>query len=213
MLSYELSTCHETISTLKGVNNDLNAKLEVANKSNSCVEHVMICTRCKDFDIDACSEHLVTISKLNDELASLNAQLKTSKSDFDKLKFARDAYSIGRHPSIKDGLGFKRLPSPPRRKGRPLWLVVLKRTKLLCIMTGDNLEMLIGVIMHMMLLILMPCLLLVLPMCMIEMLVGEMLFIICLGEMLLMFLGKLMNLLQYIMLAMLLLPFIERVRR
>ena len=108
MLSYELSTCHETISTLQGVNNDLNAKLEVANKSNSCVEHVVICTRCKDFDIDACSEHLVSISKLNDELASLNAQLKTSKNEFDKLKFARDAYTIGRHPSIKDGLGFKR---------------------------------------------------------------------------------------------------------
>jgi hypothetical protein len=108
MLSCELSTCHETISTLKSVNDDLNAKLEVANKSNSCVEHVMICNRCKDFNIDACSEHLACISKLNDEVASLNAQLKTSKSEFDKLKFARDAYMIGRHPSIKDGLGFKR---------------------------------------------------------------------------------------------------------
>jgi hypothetical protein len=108
MLSCELSTCHETISTLKSVNDDLNAKLEVANKSNSCVEHVMICNRCKDFNVDACSEHLVCISKLNDEVASLNAQLKTSKSEFDKLKFARDAYMIGGHPSSKDGLGFKR---------------------------------------------------------------------------------------------------------
>jgi hypothetical protein len=45
---------------------------------------------------------------LNDELASLNDQLKTSKNEFDKLKFARDAYTIDRHPSIKDGLGFKR---------------------------------------------------------------------------------------------------------
>ena len=42
------------------------------------------------------------------KVASLNAQLKTSKNDLDKLKFARDAYTIGRHPSIKDGLGFKR---------------------------------------------------------------------------------------------------------
>src|SRR5688572_4121776 len=108
VLSSELSSCHETIATLKSVNDDLNAKLEVASKSNSCVEHVMICNRCKDFDIDACSEHLVSISKLNDELASLNAQLKASKNEFDKLKFARDAYTIGRHPSIKDGLGFKR---------------------------------------------------------------------------------------------------------
>ena len=58
VLSSELSSCHETIATLKGVNNDLNAKLEVASKSNSCVEHVMGCTRCKDFNIDACSEHL-----------------------------------------------------------------------------------------------------------------------------------------------------------
>jgi hypothetical protein len=108
MLSSELSASHDSISSLKRINNDLNVKLEVANKSNSCIEHVMICTRRKDFDIDACSEHLVSISKLNDEVASLNAQLKTSKSKFDKLKFARDAYTIGRHPSIKDGLGFKR---------------------------------------------------------------------------------------------------------
>jgi hypothetical protein len=60
------------------------------------------------FYVDACSEHLVCISKLNDEVASLNDQLKTSKNDFDKLKFARDAYTVGRHPSIKDGLVFKR---------------------------------------------------------------------------------------------------------
>jgi hypothetical protein len=127
MLSCELSTCHDSISSLKSINDDLNAKLEIANKSTSCVEHVVVCTRCKDFNIDACSEHLVSISKLNDEVASLNAQLKTSKSEFDKLKFARDAYTIGRHPSIKDGLGFKReaknltshkAPIPTKEKGK-----------------------------------------------------------------------------------------------
>jgi hypothetical protein len=68
----------------------------------------VICNRCKDFNIDACVEHLTSIAKLNDEVASLNAQLKTCKDNFDKLKFARDAYTIGRHPSIKDGLGFRR---------------------------------------------------------------------------------------------------------
>ena len=60
-------------------------------------------------------------------MASLNAQLKSSKNDFDKLKFARDAYTIGRHPSIKDGLGFKReaknltshkAPIPAKEKGK-----------------------------------------------------------------------------------------------
>jgi hypothetical protein len=97
MLSSELSACHESISSLKNLNNDLNVKLEEVSKISSCVEHVSICNRCKDFDVDACNEHLISITKLNDEVASLNAQLKTCKSDFDKLKFARDAYTIGRH--------------------------------------------------------------------------------------------------------------------
>jgi hypothetical protein len=108
MLSSELSACHKTVSSLKSINDDLNAKLEVVNQSSSCVEHVVICNRCKDFDVDACVEHLTSITKLNGEVASLNAQLKTCKNDFDKLKFARDAYTVGRHPSIKDGLGFQK---------------------------------------------------------------------------------------------------------
>jgi hypothetical protein len=103
-----LSISNESISSLKILNDDLNAKIEIANKSSSCIEHVVICNRCKDFNVDACNEHLISISKLNDEVASLKAQLETSKNDFDKLKFARDAYTSGRHPSIKDGLGFRR---------------------------------------------------------------------------------------------------------
>ena len=43
MLSSELSACHETLSSLKSINDDLNAKLEVVNKSSSCEEHVVIC--------------------------------------------------------------------------------------------------------------------------------------------------------------------------
>jgi hypothetical protein len=108
MLSSELSACHEYVSSLRSLNDELNAKLEEASKISSCVEHVSICNRCKDLDVDACDEYLIAITKLNDEVASLNAQLKTCKSDFDKLKFARDSYTIGRHPSVKDGLGFQK---------------------------------------------------------------------------------------------------------
>jgi hypothetical protein len=79
MLSCELSTFHETISSLKSVNDDLNAKLEVANKSRSFVEHVVICNRCKDFNVDACVDHLTSIAKLNGEVASLNANLRLAK--------------------------------------------------------------------------------------------------------------------------------------
>jgi hypothetical protein len=42
LLSSELSTCNESISSLKTFNDDLSAKLEVANRSSSCVEHVVI---------------------------------------------------------------------------------------------------------------------------------------------------------------------------
>jgi hypothetical protein len=108
ILSSELSTFHDSISSLKILNDDLNTKLEKFNMASSCVEHVIICNRCKDFNIDACNEHASTILKLNNDVASLNAQLKTCKDNYEKLKFARDAYTIGRRPSIKDGLGFQK---------------------------------------------------------------------------------------------------------
>jgi hypothetical protein len=55
------------------------------------VEHVSICNRCKDVDIDACNTHAATILKLNDEVANLNGQLNICKNDYEKLKFARTA--------------------------------------------------------------------------------------------------------------------------
>jgi hypothetical protein len=108
ILSSELSSCHESISSLKNLNVELNALLEEVIETSSSVEHVIICNRCKDFDIDACDEHVNSIAKLNNDVASLNAQLKTCKDDYDKLKFSRDDYTVGRHPSIKDGLGFRK---------------------------------------------------------------------------------------------------------
>jgi hypothetical protein len=38
MLSSELSTCHESVSSLKNLNDELNAKLEKTNATRSCVE-------------------------------------------------------------------------------------------------------------------------------------------------------------------------------
>jgi hypothetical protein len=49
LLSSELSSCHDSISSLKSLNTDLNAKLEKVNIASSTVEHVSICNRCKDF--------------------------------------------------------------------------------------------------------------------------------------------------------------------
>jgi hypothetical protein len=108
ILSSELSSCNESMSSLKSLNADLNAKLEKVNITSSSREHVSISNRCKGFDINACNSHVSTILKSNNDIANLNAQLKTCKSENDKIKFARDVYTIGRHPSIKDGLGFQK---------------------------------------------------------------------------------------------------------
>jgi hypothetical protein len=106
MFSYELSSCHSSMSILKSANDGLNARVEKLNLSSSSCEHVSICTKCEDHDIEACVNHAYTISKLNNDIAKLYAQHKTFKDECEKIKFARDAYTIGRHPSIKDGLGF-----------------------------------------------------------------------------------------------------------
>jgi hypothetical protein len=104
-LACDLSTCHASISNLKNANDDLNARIEKVNASSS-LEHASICTRFKYHDFDACIDHASSFAKLNGEIAHLNDQLKTCKNEVEKVKFARDAFTIGRHPSIKDGLGF-----------------------------------------------------------------------------------------------------------
>jgi hypothetical protein len=75
LLTSELSTCHGSISSLKNLNANLNVKLDKVNVTSSSVEHVSIGNRCKDFDIDACNKHASTILNLNNDVASLNAQL------------------------------------------------------------------------------------------------------------------------------------------
>jgi hypothetical protein len=92
-LSCDLSSCHASICSLKNANGDLNARIEKLNASSYSLEHVSICTRCKDHDVDACVDHASTIGKLNDKIAQLNVQLRTCKNEVENVKIARDAKS------------------------------------------------------------------------------------------------------------------------
>ena len=74
-----MSSCHESISSLKRLNADLNARIEKLNIASSSVEHVSICNRCKDFDVDACNNHASTISELNNEVENLMLNLKLAR--------------------------------------------------------------------------------------------------------------------------------------
>jgi hypothetical protein len=63
-LSKELNICNGSISCLRDENASLNATIEelsVCNISTSTVEHVTICTRFRDIDVDAMNDHIAMI--------------------------------------------------------------------------------------------------------------------------------------------------------
>jgi hypothetical protein len=119
----DLDVCNVTISNLRSENDILHAKIiELKNckPSTSTVEHVSICTRCRDINVDVIHDHLALIKKQNDHLAQLNAKINEHDLENEKFKFARSMLYSGRHPGIKDGIGFQKgdnvkLNAPPKR--------------------------------------------------------------------------------------------------
>jgi hypothetical protein len=62
----ELDVCNVSISNLRDANAILHAKIVELNNckpSTSTVEHVSICTRCRDINVDAIHDHLAMIKQ------------------------------------------------------------------------------------------------------------------------------------------------------
>jgi hypothetical protein len=118
-----LDVCNASISDLRSENDILHAKiveLKTCKPSTSTVEHVSICTRCRDVNIDAIHDHMALIKQQNDHIAKLDAKIAEHELDNEKFKFARSMLYSGRRPGIKDGIGFQRgdnvkLNAPPKR--------------------------------------------------------------------------------------------------
>jgi hypothetical protein len=105
-----LNVCNESISSLQIENDNLNAKIKELNDckpSISTIDHVTICTICRDVNIDAMDDHLAMIKQQNDHIAELTAKITEHELENDKFKFARSMLYNGRRPSIKDGIGFQ----------------------------------------------------------------------------------------------------------
>jgi hypothetical protein len=119
----ELDVCNASISNLRSENDILHAKvveLKSCKPSTSIVEHVSICTRCRDINVDAIHDHLALIKEQNDHIAQLNAKINEHDLENEKFKFARSMLYSGRRPGINDGIGFQRgdnvkLNAPPKR--------------------------------------------------------------------------------------------------
>ena len=104
----ELDVCN---SDLRDKNDILRAKIVELNSckpSTSTIEHVTICTRCRDIDVDAIHDHMILIKQQNDHIAKLDAKIAEHNLENEKFKFARSMLYNGRRPGIKDGIGFQR---------------------------------------------------------------------------------------------------------
>jgi hypothetical protein len=119
----ELDVCNASISDLRDNNDILHAKIVELNSckpSTSTIEHVTICTRCRDINIDAIHDHMALIKQQNDYIAQLNAKINEHDLENEKFKFARSMLYSGRRSGIKDGIGFQKgdnvkLNAPPKR--------------------------------------------------------------------------------------------------
>jgi hypothetical protein len=119
----DLDICNASISNLRSKNDILHAKiveLKSCKPSTSTIEHVTICTRCRDVNIDAIHDHMALIKQQNDHIAKLDAKIVEHELDNEKLKFSRSMLYSGRCPGIKDGIGFQKgdnvkLNAPPKR--------------------------------------------------------------------------------------------------
>jgi hypothetical protein len=132
-LSKELNVCNDSISYLRIENDNLIAKIEELNAckpSTSTVEHVTICTRCRDINIEDIYGHLDMIKEQNDHIAKSNAKIAEHELENEKFKFARSMLYNGRRPDIKDGIGFQQGSQSNTKLNTPRNYLILLRVRL-----------------------------------------------------------------------------------
>jgi hypothetical protein len=106
-----LNICNDIVSNLRNENVKLHAKIDelnVCKPSTSTVEHVTICTRCRDINVDAIHDHLALIKQQNDHIAQLSAKINERDLENENFKFARSMLYNGRRPGIKMALASNR---------------------------------------------------------------------------------------------------------
>jgi chromosome segregation ATPase len=106
----DLNVCNDSISCLTNENVILHAKIEELNAckpSTSSVDHITICTRCRDVNIDSIHHHLALIKQQNDHIAQLTSKINDHEIENENFKFARSMLYNGRRSGIKDDIGFQ----------------------------------------------------------------------------------------------------------
>jgi hypothetical protein len=97
-LPKELNICNDSISYLRTENANLIAKIEELNAckpSTSTIEHVTVCTRCRDVNIDAMNDHLAMIKEQNDHIAKLNTKIVEHELENENLNLLVACFIMG----------------------------------------------------------------------------------------------------------------------
>jgi hypothetical protein len=106
----DLNVCNVSISYLRDENTMLKSKineLKSCKPSTSTVDHVSICMRCRDINVNAIHDHLALIKEQNDHIAQLTAKTNEHEIENEKFQFSRSMLYNGRRSGIKDGIGFQ----------------------------------------------------------------------------------------------------------
>jgi hypothetical protein len=88
----DLNVCNISISNLRNENAILHAKiyeLKSCKPPTSSVDHVSICTRCRDINVDDIHDHLALIKQQNDHIAQLTTKINEHEIENEKFKFDR----------------------------------------------------------------------------------------------------------------------------
>jgi hypothetical protein len=74
----DLNVCNDVVSNLRNENAILHTKIDelnVCKPSTSTIDHVSICMRCRDINVDAIHDHLALIKQQNDHIAQLTSKV------------------------------------------------------------------------------------------------------------------------------------------
>jgi hypothetical protein len=119
----DFDVCNATISNLRSENDILRAKIVELNSckpSTSTIEHVTICTRCRDINIDAIHDHMDLIKQQNDHIAKLDAKIAEHDLENKILNLLEACSIVGDALASRMALASKRgdnvkLNAPPKR--------------------------------------------------------------------------------------------------
>jgi chromosome segregation ATPase len=129
----KIENLNDSISCLRDENTSLNAKINELNicmPSTSTVENVIICTRCRDANIEGIDDHLAMIKQQNDHIANLNAKIVEHELENEKFKYSRSMLYNGRCRGIKDGIGFQQGSQSNVKLNAPKNCLILLRVRL-----------------------------------------------------------------------------------